>query len=91
MDIGQLRHFTDSITIINHYLIIKRQQETNRLLNGFGDQCQIRHGHVGDYVSNNGSGRDFELLPGETSGQLVEVEADGAKSCCGESSGMQCG
>ncbi len=90
-DIAQIRELRDLLTIIDFYLERRRQYETNRLLNGFGDQCQIRDGYVGDYVSNNGSGRDYELLPGEASGELVEVQADGPKSCRGESSGMQCG
>ena len=32
---------------------------------------------------------DYELPAGEGSGDLVEVGADAANSCCGESSGMQ--
>ncbi len=91
VDIGKLRHLTDSITIVNHYLCIRRQQEKNRLLNGFGDQCQIRHGHVGDHVSRNGAGKDYELPASETDGRLVEVDSHGATSRCGESGGMQLG
>ena len=45
----------------------------------------------GIMFQTNGVGRDYELLPGQTSGELVEIEADGAKSCSGESSSMQCG
>ena len=80
LDIGKIRELRDSITIIDHYLWRRREQETNRLLNGFGDKCQIRHGHVGDYVSNTNSGKDYELPAGQTDGQLVEVDSDGAKS-----------
>ena len=79
LDIAKIR---DPVTIIDHYLWLRRQQETDRLLNGFGDQCQIRDGHVGDYVSNNGAGRATcwpSVWP------LVEVDSDGGKSCCGES------
>ncbi len=91
VDIGKLRHLTDSITIVNHYLCIRRQQEKNRLLNGFGDKCQIRDGHVGDHVSRNGTGKDYELPASETDGRLVEVDSHGATSRCGESGGMQLG
>jgi hypothetical protein len=91
LDIGKIRQLRDSLTIIDHYLWRRREQETNRLLNDFGDKCQIRDGHVGDYVSNNGAGRDYELPASQTDGQLLEINLDGAESCCGESSGMQCG
>ncbi len=66
LDIGKIRQLRDSLTIIDHYLWRRREQETNRLLNDFGDKCQIRDGHVGDYVSNNGAGRDYELPASQT-------------------------
>ncbi len=91
VDIGKLRHLEDSITIINHYLCMRRREQINRLLNGFGDKCQIRDGHVGNHVPNNAAGRDYELPASQTDGQLLEINLDGAESCCGESSGMQCG
>ena len=91
VDIGKIRELRDSLTIIDHYLWRRRDEETNRLLNGFGDKCQVRHGHVRDHVSIDGAGRDYELPVGQTDGQLFEVDTHGAESCCGESSGMQCG
>ncbi len=93
VDIGKLRELRDSLTIVDWYLDLRRSWDTDKLLNGFRDKCQIRDGHVGDYVSNNGAGResDYELPPGEITGELVEVDADGAKPCCGESGGMQSG
>jgi len=91
LDIGKIIELRDSLTIIDHYLWRRREQDTNRLLNGFGDVCSIRHGNLGDHVSRNGAGKDYELPASETDGQLVEIDSDGAKSCCGESSGMQCG
>ena len=63
-------------------------QETNRLLDGFG---QIRDGHVGDYVSSNGAGRDYELPASETDGRLVEVDHARSTACSGESGDMQLG
>ncbi len=91
LDIGKIRESRDSLTIIDHYLWRRREQETNRLLNGFGDKCQIRHGHVRDNVSDDGAGRDYELPASQTYGQLVESNIDGAESCCSESGGMQLG
>jgi len=79
LDIGKIRELRDSLTLIDHYLWRRREQEINRLLNGFGDNCQIRDGNVGGYVSNNGAGRDYELPASQTDGQLIEVDSDGAK------------
>ena len=83
VDIGKIRQLRDSLTIIDHYLWRRRDEETNRLLNGFEDKCQIRDGHIRDHVSNDGSGRDYELPAGQTDGQLFEVDSDGAESRCG--------
>ena len=91
IDIGKIRELRDYLTLIDHYLWKRREQEANRLLNGFGDKCQIRDGHVGDHASNDGAGRDYELPASQTDGQLIEVDADGGESCCGESGGMQLG
>ena len=91
LDIEKIRALRDSLTLIDHYLWNRRQEDVNRLLNGFEDKCQIRDGHLGDHVSNDGAGRDYELLVGQTDGQLVESYTDGAASCCGESGGMQLG
>ena len=91
VDIVKIRELRDSLTIIDHYLRRRRDEETNRLLNGFGDKCQIRDGHVGHHVSNNGPWRDYELPAGQTDGQLLEVNSYGAESRCGESGGMQLG
>ncbi len=91
LDVGKIRALRDSLTLIDHYLWRRREEEVNRLLNGFGDKCKICVGHVGSHVSRNGAGKDYELPASETDGQLIEVDSDGAKSCCGESSGMQCG
>ncbi len=91
LDIVKIRDLRDSLTLIDHYLWKRKEREINRLLNGFGNKCQIRDGHVGDNVSSNGAGPDYELPASQTDGQLVEVDCDGGKSRCGESSGMQCG
>ncbi len=88
LDIGKIIELRDSLTIIDHYLWRRREQDTNRMLHGFGDVC---NGNLGDHVSRNGAGKDYELPASETDGQLVEIDSDGAKSCFGESSGMQCG
>ncbi len=37
VDIAKIRILRDSVTIIDYYLWRRRDQETNRLLNGFGD------------------------------------------------------
>jgi len=91
VDIGKIRHLRDSITIIDHYWWRRREQETNRLLNGFGDKCRVRDGHVGDYVSSTCAGKDYELPTGEGTGELVESKPDEQTACSGDTSGMQFG
>ena len=50
-------------------------------------QREVRHGNMGDNVSDDGAGGDYELSIDEEDGKLVE-SVDG-RACCGETSGMQ--
>ncbi len=92
INLGEIRLLRDSLSVIDWYLKLKTEHITNRLLDSayeFEHKCQIRDGHVGHNVSNNGSGNDYELPAGEGDGQLVEVVV--REPCNGETSGMQFG
>ena len=52
------------------------------------NRCQIRGGHVGVNVPDNGAGPDYELSIDEADGEPVEA-VDGA-SCSGDTDSMQC-
>ncbi|DBA68509.1 TPA: hypothetical protein ACH3X2_001179 [Trebouxia sp. C0005] len=84
-----IRYLEDNLTVIDFYLK-KKRAELEHIYSKKADEykLEIRDGHVGDHVSNDGAGRDYELPTSQTDGQLVESNTDGAESCCGESSGM---
>lgn len=83
----------DNLTVIDWYLKSRREDIVNRLLatDELQHKCQICDGHVGDNVSVDGAGRDYQLPPGKRDGQLVEVNNGGLAACSGATSGMQCG
>ena len=90
VDLTLIRQLRDCLTVIDWYLKSRRDDIVNRLLDTdeFEHKCQIRDGYVGDYVSVNGAGHDYELPAGEGDGQLVEVVTDESAPRGGETSGM---